>query len=215
MGSKETNEGESTLEAPTVHGSDGLLTADLLESSGKSNTDNPVLNRKRDDKCETDEKPLFNILQKLGESQQRAMENFYQSAVEAPCRSWTKCQEMSDFSYVNCEFLSGSRARQYQNEPCHQDPFNRSTVGPRSCEYCGSHTTLDCSAGTCERPPLFFKKMRSPFQEADPSKWDLRTDYRLQSEKQSEETHSSTINKQNGLDSTEIVPMGAFLRFWN
>ena len=53
---------------------------------------------KRDENIE--DKPLFNILQKLGKSQQKAMENFYQSAIEAPCRSWPRCQEMSDLSYV-------------------------------------------------------------------------------------------------------------------
>ena len=108
MDSKETNEGESPFKDPTgSRRGDSILNANFLESSGESNSDhNPILNRKRDENCDADEKPLFNILQKLGESQQRAMENFYQSAVEAPCRSWTKCQEMSDFSYVVSSYLN-------------------------------------------------------------------------------------------------------------
>ena len=39
-------------------------------------------------------------------------------------------------------------------------------VGPRSCEYCGSSSTMKCGPD-CDRPTLYFAKQRSPFQKLE------------------------------------------------
>ena len=98
------NQLSNSIEVNTLSQED----VELRKSSGESKSARNSFTTKPDENIE--EKPLFNILQKLGESQQRAMENFYQSAVEAPCRSWTRCQEMSDLSYVVSSHLNAADA---------------------------------------------------------------------------------------------------------
>lgn len=46
------------------------------------------------------------------------------------------------------------------------DPMNKKIVGPSSCEYCDSSSTVRCGP-ECDRPVLFFAKQNAPFQNAE------------------------------------------------
>lgn len=127
---------------------------------------------------------MYQYIQKLGDRQKRALEKFYHTAVEAPCKfldtTTNKCED-ADLRYFNCTFFH-QHARQYEYEEYDDmdevmdmnnmvmdngampDPFDRNIIGPKSCEYCHAPSTLECDPNTCERPPLYFLKKRPPFE---------------------------------------------------
>jgi hypothetical protein len=123
-------------------------------------------------------KPLYmyQYLQQLGDRQKEVIEKFYHAAVDRPCGDVAdiKCEDsFSNMTYFGCSFLSpvqDSQARPVSegesengNQTC-REPYNPNIVGPKSCEYCGAKTTLDCDPKSCERPKLYFIKKKPPFE---------------------------------------------------
>ena len=117
-----------------------------------------------------------------------------------------------------------SESRNYQHLPeTDHDPFNRDMVGPRSCEYCGESSTLNCG-NDCDRPKLFFLKKRPPFESTDG--WDHETEYRLDPfgrmeakvgvEVEMLEGASSPLEKDiNSVHTNESQPRSALFAFFS
>ncbi len=98
---------------------------------------------------------------------------------------WQNCNFMNNNrkndNYNNSSSTHGNNKnyQEYQDEVVHNkssfDPFNRNIIGPRSCEYCGAPTTLQCIRdcdhphshphAKCQRPSLFFERKQPPFED--------------------------------------------------
>eukprot|EP00551_Chaetoceros_affinis_P016103 CAMPEP_0203713272 /NCGR_PEP_ID=MMETSP0091-20130426/70476_1 /ASSEMBLY_ACC=CAM_ASM_001089 /TAXON_ID=426623 /ORGANISM="Chaetoceros affinis, Strain CCMP159" /LENGTH=185 /DNA_ID=CAMNT_0050591287 /DNA_START=92 /DNA_END=649 /DNA_ORIENTATION=- len=83
---------------------------------------------------------------------------------------WQNCNFMNSGASTNDPNNGNNSQSQYQDDVIIKstssiefDPFNRNIVGPRSCEYCGAKTTIDCDPDKCHRPQLFFGKKEPPF----------------------------------------------------
>lgn len=123
--------------------------------------------------------PLMMYLRQLGDSQREALEKVYNTAMELPCQTFTKCNNpLEKFPPFNCAIPFFKEEERYHCIPEHQcrEPVNRNIVGPRSCEFCHAWSTLHCDID-CERPKLFLLKRRPPFK--NKVGWDPVTEYQL------------------------------------
>ena len=116
---------------------------------------------------------MYQYLQRVGDEQREALEKFYHTAVEMPCRSLNKCE---DISYLNCSFFQKNiqQRRQYSGTTAESSLciIDRAIIGPVACEYCQAKTSIECS-NTCERPELYFVKRRPPFENTK-EQWNSR-----------------------------------------
>jgi len=134
------------------------------------NNDTYECDDEKNENYEKDINPIFmnQYLQHLGGQRKEALESFYSNAVGNPCRDNWECENsMSAFRCI--KLWETCTQNQNQEQQCNKkryDPFNRNIVGPITCEYCHAESTLKCHTNECNRPQLFFKRKKPPFENA-------------------------------------------------
>mmetsp|Transcript_3714 Transcript_3714/g.5084 ORF Transcript_3714/g.5084 Transcript_3714/m.5084 type:complete len:278 (-) Transcript_3714:2-835(-) len=121
--------------------------------------------------------PLLVFLQQLGGSQREALQKVYDTTIDIPCQSFSKCDNYMGDIKCNIPFLHESGSLSRLREQKGYDPFDRDIVGPKSCEFCDAPSLTLCKS-TCERPKTFLQKKRPPFESMD--QWDPVTEYKLE-----------------------------------
>ena len=88
-------------------------------------------------------------------------------------QDWQPCDFLSDQQNNNMNHHHRHHHQQQQHgnnikpslsssSAAYYDPFNRDIVGPRSCEYCKTSSTIDC-CDQCKRPKLYFSRKEKIF----------------------------------------------------